>query len=147
MSQSLHHIKHSLLAFVLLAVYSSSVYGLTQLGNGELFIEGRAEVSYDSNLFIREADKLDDFATVYFASLGFVQKQRSVLNAQVQLGREFIRYFDFSDQTPKIGNPNFRSLGLIILSLMSSLSLLEAGTSVQMQTPNWGAAFRLRTLI
>lgn len=76
----------------------SSVCGITQLGSGELFFEGRAEVGYDSNLFIQESNTQDDFRSVFFGGVGFTQENKSLIDANLSIGREYSRFFDFSEQ-------------------------------------------------
>jgi hypothetical protein len=61
------------------------VHGLFQFGNGDLFAEGRATVSYDSNLFLRDIDTKEDFLATLYGGIGFIQKEQSVLNVELDL--------------------------------------------------------------
>lgn len=69
-----------------------------QVGNGDVYLDGRGSLAYDSNLFLRENNTLDDFLVNVYTGLGFVQRERSVLNLELELGMDFQRFFDFTSE-------------------------------------------------
>lgn len=81
-----------------LCVLASPLAGLTQLGNGDVYLEGQLDILYDSNVFINNAATRDDTLAVFYAGASFVQEQRSVLNVEIGLGVEVARFLDFGEE-------------------------------------------------
>lgn len=76
----------------------SPLPAFTQLGNGDLFLEGAADLAFDSNIFLGNADEESDFFASFYGGAGFLQADRSVLNLEFKLGLEVIRMLEFSEE-------------------------------------------------
>ena len=71
---------------------------LTQWGNGDLYSETTADLSYDSNLFLQENDSIDDFLSTFYGGLGYLMEERTVLNVEFELGLEVGRFLDYNTE-------------------------------------------------
>jgi len=76
----------------------SLLHALTQVGNGDLFLDARLDYSYDSNLFLRETDKRSDSMYNVYVGAGFIQHERSVLNVDFDIGYDITQMFKFKEE-------------------------------------------------
>ena len=90
--------KNLLLVIVGALLWVLPLQAFVQLGNGDVYLDGRRSLVYDSNLFLRENNTLDDFLVNVYTGVGFIQQERSVLNLEVELGMDFERFFDYSSE-------------------------------------------------
>ncbi len=90
--------KNLLLVIVGALLWVLPLQAFVQLGNGDVYLDGRGSLVYDSNLFLRENNTLDDFLVNVYTGVGFIQQERSVLNLEVELGMDFERFFDYSSE-------------------------------------------------
>ncbi len=87
----------TLLLFITFLSLVLKTSGLTQVGNGDLVLVSDLDISYDSNVLIRQSDELDDIVGTLYAGLMFVQRERSVLNASLEIGSNITRMADLSE--------------------------------------------------
>ena len=85
----------------------SVLHGVTQIGNGDLYLDSRLNFAYDSNLFLRETDKRSDSMFLLYGGVGFIQHERSVLNLEAEIGYEITEMDEFKSEDAEDFKSNF----------------------------------------
>ncbi len=87
--------------------HTLSLNGATQFGSLDAYIDSHLDFAYDSNLFLRETDKLADSMFLLYAGAVFSQSDRAVLNMEADVGVEIIKMDSFSSEDAEDFKSNF----------------------------------------
>ena len=75
----------------------TTLWGIGDLGRGDLILELDAESEYDSNVFLNESE-IGDFLARVGAGIAFQQKASSLANLRARVGVEATRYAELVEQ-------------------------------------------------
>lgn len=80
-------------ALLLLATDATAI---SELGNGEILLDSKAAIEYDSNLFANSGEESDLIGSIT-AGIAFEQLERSVTNVVASAQVEVVRYLDLKE--------------------------------------------------